>query len=196
MDPEGGIEAPLLSSGSSFFQDPAHEDGDGDEEARRRRRRFLLAGRSQSNTTSQVALVGVGVCPIESLDYEYGAPLTFPFPIRGARFARSVFHLRFDSMENAVFVGVLQVDRERSVQAGLEGAGAGSHPALRGAQVGPLLPRRRPLRRRRIRRQPRRRERRRRQVRRHLQSHARRQVSSGCRVVSTSEFRLGWIQFE
>uniref|UniRef100_A0A0E0PET8 Chloride channel protein n=1 Tax=Oryza rufipogon TaxID=4529 RepID=A0A0E0PET8_ORYRU len=70
VDPEGGIEAPLLSSGSSFFQDPAHEDGDGDEEARRRRRRFLLAGRSQSNTTSQVALVGVGVCPIESLDYE------------------------------------------------------------------------------------------------------------------------------
>ncbi|XP_040379348.1 putative chloride channel-like protein CLC-g [Oryza brachyantha] len=70
VDLEGDIEAPLLSCGSSFFQDPACEDGEGDEEQRRRRRRFLLAGRSQSNTTSQVALVGVGVCPIESLDYE------------------------------------------------------------------------------------------------------------------------------
>ncbi|KAG8066458.1 hypothetical protein GUJ93_ZPchr0004g40047 [Zizania palustris] len=70
VDLEGDIEAPLLSSGSSFFQDAAHEDGEGDEEQRRRRRRFLLAGCSQSNTTSQVALVGADVCPIESLDYE------------------------------------------------------------------------------------------------------------------------------
>lgn len=27
--------------------------------------------RSTSNTTSQVALVGANICPIESLDYEY-----------------------------------------------------------------------------------------------------------------------------
>lgn len=76
MDPKGDIEAPLVSSSSSFFQDAAYEDGfgEGDEEQRRQRRRFLLGGRSQSNTTSQVALVGADVCPIESLDYEYGLP--------------------------------------------------------------------------------------------------------------------------
>ncbi|CAL5025131.1 unnamed protein product [Urochloa decumbens] len=68
-DPEADIEAPLLvSSGSSFFLDPAGEDGD--EERRRRRRRFLLGSYTQSNTTSQVALVGADVCPIQSLDYE------------------------------------------------------------------------------------------------------------------------------
>ena len=68
-DPEGDIEAPLLaSSGSSFFLDPAAEDGD--DEQRRRRRRFLLGSHTQSNTTSQVALVGADVCPIQSLDYE------------------------------------------------------------------------------------------------------------------------------
>ncbi|RLM74245.1 hypothetical protein C2845_PM15G23270 [Panicum miliaceum] len=68
-DPEADIEAPLLaSSGSSFFLDPAGEDGD--EEQRSRRRRFLLGSHAQSNTTSQVALVGADVCPIQSLDYE------------------------------------------------------------------------------------------------------------------------------
>ena len=30
-----------------------------------------------TNTTSQLALVGVNVCPIESLDYEYVVQLTF-----------------------------------------------------------------------------------------------------------------------
>ncbi|XP_062185782.1 putative chloride channel-like protein CLC-g isoform X2 [Phragmites australis] len=73
VDSEVDIEAPLISSSSSFFVDPAYEDGgegEGDEEQRRRRRRSLLGGRSQSNTTSQVALVGAEVCPIESLDYE------------------------------------------------------------------------------------------------------------------------------
>lgn len=69
-DPEDDIEAPLLaSSGSSFFLDPACEDGG--EEQRRRRRRFLHGSHTLSNTTSQVALVGADVCPIESLDYEY-----------------------------------------------------------------------------------------------------------------------------
>ncbi|CAN6250378.1 unnamed protein product [Urochloa humidicola] len=71
-DPEADIEAPLLaSSGSSFFLDPAGEDsGEGDEERRRRRRRFHLGSYTQSNATSQVALVGADVCPIQSLDYE------------------------------------------------------------------------------------------------------------------------------
>ena len=70
-DPEADIEAPLLvSSGSSFLLDPALEDGGGDEERRRRRRRFLHGSHTHSNTTSQVALVGADVCPIESLDYE------------------------------------------------------------------------------------------------------------------------------
>jgi chloride channel 7 len=71
-DPEPDIEAPLLvSSGSSFLLDPALEDGGGgDEEQRRRRRRFLHGSHTHSNTTSQVALVGADVCPIESLDYE------------------------------------------------------------------------------------------------------------------------------
>ncbi|KAK3143559.1 hypothetical protein QOZ80_4AG0301830 [Eleusine coracana subsp. coracana] len=75
LDPEADIETPLISSGSSFFRDAVYgddddDDGEGDEEQRRRRRRFLLGGRSHSNTTSQVALVGADVCPIESLDYE------------------------------------------------------------------------------------------------------------------------------
>ena len=68
-DPEADIEAPLLaSSDSSFFLDPAAEDGD--DEQRRRRRRFLLGSHTQSNITSQDALVGADVCPIQSLDYE------------------------------------------------------------------------------------------------------------------------------
>lgn len=66
----------------------------------------------------------------------------------------------------------VQAYRERRVQAGLEGAGARPHRALRGAKVGALLPRRGARRRRRLRRQPRRRERRRREVRRHFQPHA------------------------
>jgi chloride channel 7 len=72
LDPEVDIEAPLISSGSSFSRDAVYGDNDceGDEEQRRRRRRFLLGGLSHSNTTSQVALVGADVCPIESLDYE------------------------------------------------------------------------------------------------------------------------------
>jgi len=71
-DPDADIEAPLLvSSGSSFLLDPALEDGGGgDEEQRRRRRRFIHGSHTHSNTTSQVALVGTDVCPIESLDYE------------------------------------------------------------------------------------------------------------------------------
>ncbi|XP_047062627.1 putative chloride channel-like protein CLC-g isoform X1 [Lolium rigidum] len=77
-DPEADIEAPLISPGSSFFfQDTAaledgEGDGDGEEEQQRRARwRFLSSfGRLRSNVTSQVALVGTDVCPIESLDYE------------------------------------------------------------------------------------------------------------------------------
>lgn len=71
-DPEADIEAPLISSGSSFFfQDAAGEDGE-EEQQRRARWRFLSSfGRLRSNVTSQVALVGTDVCPIESLDYEY-----------------------------------------------------------------------------------------------------------------------------
>uniref|UniRef100_A0ACD5UGE3 Uncharacterized protein n=1 Tax=Avena sativa TaxID=4498 RepID=A0ACD5UGE3_AVESA len=70
-DPEADIEAPLISSGSSFFfQDAAGEDGE-EEQQRRARWRFLSSfGRLRSNVTSQVALVGTDVCPIESLDYE------------------------------------------------------------------------------------------------------------------------------
>ncbi|KAL6844057.1 hypothetical protein ACP4OV_025730 [Aristida adscensionis] len=71
VDSESDIEAPLLSSGSSFFRDAAYGDGEGGgDEEQRRRRRHLLGGRTQSNATSQVALVGADVCPIESLDYE------------------------------------------------------------------------------------------------------------------------------
>jgi chloride channel 7 len=88
-DPEADIEAPLISPGSSFFfQDTAaleDADGDGDgdgevEQQRRARWRFLSSfGRLRSNVTSQVALVGTDVCPIESLDYEY-APRRFSSP--------------------------------------------------------------------------------------------------------------------
>jgi chloride channel 7 len=85
-DPEADIEAPLISPGSSFFfQDTALEDGEGDgdgeeEQQRRARWRFLSSfGRLRSNVTSQVALVGTDVCPIESLDYEY-APRRFSSP--------------------------------------------------------------------------------------------------------------------
>ncbi|KAJ1273125.1 hypothetical protein BS78_06G256800 [Paspalum vaginatum] len=68
-DEEADIEAPLLGSygSSSFLLDPAYEDGGCDDERRRRR---LVGSHTQSNTTSQVALVGADVCPIESLDYE------------------------------------------------------------------------------------------------------------------------------
>ena len=42
----------------------------------------LLKSKSKINTTSQIAIVGAKVCPIESLDYEY-----FPeFPIFLFRF--------------------------------------------------------------------------------------------------------------
>lgn len=36
-------------------------------------RQPLLSSKSRVNNTSQIAIIGANVCPIESLDYEYGS---------------------------------------------------------------------------------------------------------------------------